>query len=176
MAMEQAAARTPEREAFYDRIGACNMAPLWERLHGLVTAQPTTPCQPAIWHYREIRPYLMQSGGLITAQEATRRVLILGSGDIVHNLRVMDFNHPDGYDWAVRFNDEVKKRIRARDHLALVAYESLGPDARLAVPTPEHYLPLLYVLALQGENDEAAFFNDEAVMGSVSMTSLVMGS
>src|SRR5882762_9191968 len=64
MAMEQAAARTPEREAFYDRIGAYNMAPLWERLHGLVTAQPTTPCLPAIWRYREIRPYLMQSGGL----------------------------------------------------------------------------------------------------------------
>ena len=77
MATEQAAARTPEREAFYDRIGAHNMAPLWERLHGLVTAQPTTPCQPAIWHYRDVRPYLMQSGGLITAQEATRRVLIL---------------------------------------------------------------------------------------------------
>ena len=92
MAMEQAATRTPEREAFYDRIGACNMAPLWERLHGLVTAQPTTPCQPAIWHYQEIRPYLMQSGGLITAQEATRRVLILenpglkGQTSITHSL------------------------------------------------------------------------------------------
>src|SRR6202007_949530 len=92
MAMEQAAARTPEREAFYDRIGAHNMAPLWERLHGLVTTQPTTPCQPAIWHYREIRPYLMQSGALITAQEATRRVLILenpglkGQTSITHSL------------------------------------------------------------------------------------------
>jgi len=92
MAMEQAAARTPEREAFYDRIGTHNMAPLWERLHGLVTAQPTTPCQPAIWHYREVRPYLMQSGGLITAQEATRRVLILenpglkGQTSITHSL------------------------------------------------------------------------------------------
>jgi gentisate 1,2-dioxygenase len=90
--MEQAAARTLEREAFYDRIGAHNMAPLWERLHGLVTPQPTTPCQPAIWHYRDIRPYLMQSGGLITAQEATRRVLILenpglkGETSITHSL------------------------------------------------------------------------------------------
>ena len=55
MATEQAAARTPEREAFYDRIGFQNMAPLWERLHGLVTPQPTTPCQPAIWHYQEVR-------------------------------------------------------------------------------------------------------------------------
>ena len=92
MAMEHAAARTPEREAFYDRIGGYNMAPLWERLHGLVTAQPTTPCQPAIWRYQEIRPYLLQSGGLITAQEATRRVLILenpglkGQTSITHSL------------------------------------------------------------------------------------------
>jgi 4,5-DOPA dioxygenase extradiol len=123
--------------------------------------------QPAPFHYelgRQLAP-LREQG-----------VLVLGSGDIVHNLRVMDFNRPDGYDWAVRFNDEVKKRIRARDHAALVSSESLGPDARLAVPTPEHYLPLLYVLALQGERDEVAFFNDEMVMGSISMTSLVMGS
>ena len=92
MAMEQAAVRTPEREAFYGRIGTHNMAPLWERLHGLVTSQPTTPCLPAIWHYDEIRPYLMESGGLITAQEATRRVLILenpglkGQTSITHSL------------------------------------------------------------------------------------------
>src|SRR5438067_13429145 len=77
MATEQTAARTPEREAFYDRIGAYNMAPLWERLHSMVTAQPTTPGLPTIWHYSETRPYLMQSGGLLTAQEGTRRVLIL---------------------------------------------------------------------------------------------------
>src|SRR5437667_12754886 len=90
--MEESAARTPEREAFYERIGAFNLAPLWERLHGLVTAQPTTPCLPAIWHYRDVRPWLMQSGGLITAQEATRRVLILenpglkGQTSITHSL------------------------------------------------------------------------------------------
>jgi gentisate 1,2-dioxygenase len=90
--MQQAASRTAEREAFYSRIGAHNLAPLWERLHGLVTTQPTTPCLPAIWQYREIRPYLMESGGLITAQEATRRVLILenpglkGQTSITHSL------------------------------------------------------------------------------------------
>jgi gentisate 1,2-dioxygenase len=92
MASEQAPARTPEREAFYDRIGAYNLAPLWERLHHLVTPEPVTPCQPAIWHYRDVRPFLMQSGSLITAQEATRRVLILenpgleGRTSITHSL------------------------------------------------------------------------------------------
>ncbi|MFZ3237062.1 MAG: hypothetical protein WA184_17045, partial [Stellaceae bacterium] len=92
MAMEQAAARNPEREAFYDEIGAGNLAPLWERLHGLVTPQPVTPCQPAIWHYRDVRPHLIRAGGLISAEEATRRVLILenpglkGQTSITHSL------------------------------------------------------------------------------------------
>jgi gentisate 1,2-dioxygenase len=92
MAMEQPAARTPEREAFYRRIDAFGLAPLWEKLHGLVTPEPVTPCRPALWRYSEIRPYLMEAGALITAQEATRRVLILenpglkGQASITHSL------------------------------------------------------------------------------------------
>ncbi|MGH7059127.1 MAG: gentisate 1,2-dioxygenase [Stellaceae bacterium] len=92
MATEQAPARTPERAAFYDRIAPANLAPLWERLHALVTPQPVTPVEPAIWHYREVRPHLMQAGGLISAEEATRRVLILenpglkGQTSITHSL------------------------------------------------------------------------------------------
>jgi 4,5-DOPA dioxygenase extradiol len=123
--------------------------------------------QPGAFHYqlaRELAP-LREQG-----------VLIVGSGDIVHNLGIMDFGRTDGYDWALRFNDEVKKRIEARDHRDLVDYELLGPEARLAIPTPEHYLPLLYALALQGEDDPVSFFNDKTVMGSVSMTCLTLGS
>ncbi len=92
MATESTAARTPEREAFYDRISGGNLAPLWERLHALVTAQPVSPVQPAIWHYRDVRPHLMQAGELISAEEATRRVLILenpglkGQTSITHSL------------------------------------------------------------------------------------------
>ena len=92
MATQHAAARTPEREAFYERIAVSNLAPLWERLHSLVTPQPVTPVLPAIWHYRDVRPYLMQAGGLISAEEATRRVLILenpglkGQTSITHSL------------------------------------------------------------------------------------------
>ena len=69
--------RTPERQAFYDKIAPVNLAPLWEQLHSLVTPAPVPRCLPAIWRYREVRPHLMQSGSLITAQEATRRVLML---------------------------------------------------------------------------------------------------
>jgi gentisate 1,2-dioxygenase len=77
MAGEQVPARTPERQAFYDRIAPCHLAPLWEKLHRLVTAEPQSPCVPYLWAYNEVRPHLMRAGGLITAMEATRRVLIL---------------------------------------------------------------------------------------------------
>jgi gentisate 1,2-dioxygenase len=77
MATEAAPARTPERQAFYDKIAPANLAPLWEQLHSLVTAEPRPRVLPTIWHYDEIRPHLLQSGSLITAQEATRRVLML---------------------------------------------------------------------------------------------------
>lgn len=75
--MEHAPTRTPERQAFYDKIGPANLAPLWESLHSMVTAAPQPKALPAVWRYRDVRPFLMQSGGLITAQEATRRVLML---------------------------------------------------------------------------------------------------
>src|SRR5579872_4636189 len=77
MATEQAPASTPERQAFYDKIGPANLAPLWENLHRMVTAQPAPSAVPHIWRYRDVRPHLMASGSLITAQEATRRVLML---------------------------------------------------------------------------------------------------
>lgn len=77
MATEQVPARTPERQAFYDKIAPANLAPLWEQLHSLVTPAPVPKCLPTVWRYRDVRPYLMQSGSLITAQEATRRVLML---------------------------------------------------------------------------------------------------
>ncbi len=81
-----------ERRAFYDRISALSLAPLWESLHQLVPPQPASPCVPAIWRYREVRPHLMESGGLLTAKEAVRRVLILqnpglgGQAAITHTL------------------------------------------------------------------------------------------
>src|SRR6201981_3743664 len=77
MATEHVTAHTPERQAFYDEIAPANLAPLWEQLHSLVTPAPVPKCLPTVWHYRDIRPFLMQSGSLISAQEATRRVLML---------------------------------------------------------------------------------------------------
>jgi 4,5-DOPA dioxygenase extradiol len=81
-------------------------------------------------------------------------VLIVGTGNIVHNLGLIDFRRADGFDWAVGFNEEVKRRILAGDHDALAAEEAVGPEARLAVPHPEHYLPLLYAVAVKGDGEK----------------------
>ncbi len=105
-----------------------------------------------------------------------RGVLILGSGNVVHNLGVIDFGREGGFDWAERFDDEVKRRIETRDHDALVRYAQLGRDAALSIPTPEHYLPLLYVLALARPEEPIVHFNEAVTMGSISMRSLVIGA
>lgn len=107
-------------------------------------------------------------------------VLIMGSGNMVHNLGMMslpggDFsriNEEYGFDWAHEMNSIFKEKIGNGDHGALVAYESLSKAAKLAIPTPDHYYPLLYALALQRKNETATFFNDKAVAGSLTMTSV----
>ncbi len=102
-------------------------------------------------------------------------VLIVGSGNIVHNLRLFDFDDPEPFPWAQRFDAMVRDRVLARDHESLMDYGALGPEARLAVPTPEHYLPLLYPLALQEPAESAGFFN-ERVIKSIAMTSVLIGA
>jgi 4,5-DOPA dioxygenase extradiol len=99
-------------------------------------------------------------------------VLILGSGNMIHNLRIMNWQTPEtGYDWAIEANDKFKQFIANNDHSSLIKYESLGQAAKLSIPTPEHYLPMLYVLGLKEKNETVSFFNDKTVMGSISMTS-----
>lgn len=106
-------------------------------------------------------------------------VLIIGSGNMVHNLRMLAWDKMDvpdyGYDWALQMNDDFKRYISNHDHQSLIHYKSLGTEAMLAVPTPEHYLPLIYTLALQGNRDSISFFNDKAVGGSLTMTSVKIG-
>lgn len=109
-------------------------------------------------------------------------VLIVGSGNMVHNLgrvalksgRLSDFNEPYGFDWAIEANDLFKKLIREKRHEELANYALLGDAVRLAVPTPEHYLPMLYTLALQEPGETVQFFNDKPLAGSLTMTSFVI--
>lgn len=105
-------------------------------------------------------------------------VLIIGSGNMVHNLRMISWENLNtagyGYDWTLQMNDTFKQLISDGDFKPLINYESLGAEAKLAIPTPEHYLPLLYSLSLKGSNDKISFFNDKAVAGSLTMTSVLI--
>jgi 4,5-DOPA dioxygenase extradiol len=111
-----------------------------------------------------------------------RGVLVIGSGNMVHNFSHAalkpgtDFNTPFGHDWALEANELFKKLILANDNASLANYRNLGRAVGLAVPTPEHYLPLLYATALRDDNDEVSFFNDAAVAGSFTMTSVLIGA
>ena len=103
-------------------------------------------------------------------------VLIAGSGDVVHNLRRVSFDEgAQPYDWAVRFNDVVRQSIADHDWQPLIDYPALGQDAQQSIPTPEHYLPLLYTLGAAYEDEPATFFNDEIAFKSISMLSVSIG-
>jgi len=108
-----------------------------------------------------------------------RGVLIIGSGNMVHNLgRVAwdKLNEPEyGFDWALEMNATFKRLIQSKEHASLIDYQKLGTAARLAIPTPDHYYPLLYVLGLQENAEPTAFFNDKAVGGSLTMTGVKVG-
>ena len=114
--------------------------------------------------------------GKVLAPLRDEGVLILGSGNIVHNLRLFNPRpNAPAYPWARRFTDKVKARIEAGDHDALIDYPALDPEVNLAFPEPEHYLPLLYVLGTQAPGDGVEFLNDE-VMSSIAMTSVLLGA
>jgi len=106
-------------------------------------------------------------------------VLIIGSGNMVHNLRMVAWDKLDepefGYDWALEINQVFKDKIASGDVKSLIEYEKLGSAAKLAIPTPDHYYPLLYTLGLQDQTDSVSFFNDKAVGGSLTMTSVKIG-
>jgi 4,5-DOPA dioxygenase extradiol len=106
-------------------------------------------------------------------------VLIVGSGNMVHNLRMVAWDKLDreefGYDWAIGMNVKFKDLISNGDVNRLVNYQSLGKEALLAIPTPEHYWPLLYTLGLKNSREESIFFNDKVVGGSLTMTSVKFG-
>ncbi|MBI6120139.1 4,5-DOPA-extradiol-dioxygenase [Salegentibacter maritimus] len=126
--------------------------------------------QPAKYHYdlaKEISS-LRQKG-----------ILIIGSGNMVHNLRMVAWNKLNeefAFDWATEANEKMKSHILSGDFQPLIDFKSQGKAFDLAIPTPEHYLPLLYTLALKEESEKVSLFNDKPVGGSLSMTSLKIES
>jgi 4,5-DOPA dioxygenase extradiol len=102
-------------------------------------------------------------------------VLIVGSGNIVHNLRLLQWDASEPHHWAAEFDRLAKELILSGKHERLVAYPTLGEAARLSIPTNEHYLPLLYILALQQPGEAVSFFAEGLTLGSISMRSLRIG-
>lgn len=106
-------------------------------------------------------------------------VLIVGSGNMVHNLRMVAWdrlNDTFAYDWALEASNKMKSYIMSGDYQQLIDFGRQGKAFDLAIPTPEHYLPLIYALALKDQYDDVSFFNDEPVAGSLTMTSVKIDS
>jgi len=124
--------------------------------------------RPASFHYEL---------GRALAPLRDEGVLILGSGNIVHNLHAYAWGEHGAraFDWAVRFEAQARKTMQSGDVQPLVDYETLGPDARLSIPTPDHYLPLLYVLGARHEEDALDFPVEGVDGGSISMLAVRVG-
>jgi 4,5-DOPA dioxygenase extradiol len=126
--------------------------------------------QPPAYHF-EMAQYLQKL--------RKKGVLIVGSGNIVHNLGKVAWDKMGeadfAYDWARESNELMKQKILSRDFKALIDYKNLGTSTQLAIPTPDHYYPLLYALGLAQPNEELTLFNDYAVAGSLTMTSVGIG-
>jgi 4,5-DOPA dioxygenase extradiol len=126
--------------------------------------------KPAFYHYKLAKELF---------ELRKKGVLIIGSGNMVHNLRMLAWDKLEtdnyGFDWTIEMNEVFKNKISNADHNALINYEKLNKAASLAIPTPDHYYPLLYTLGLQTPNDSIEFFNDKAVGGSLTMTSVKIG-
>jgi len=99
-------------------------------------------------------------------------VLLVGSGNVVHNLRTIGWDGGAPYDWAMRFNDHVREAIQAKQYDRLIDFGTAAADARLAAPTPDHYLPLLYILGAQAPDETAHIAIDGLELKSIGMMSL----
>jgi len=123
--------------------------------------------KPARFHYEL---------GRSLAPLRDEQVLIIGSGNVVHNLMLMRRGEDTpAYDWARRFNEAVRAALASGNHQTLIEFERLGADAQLSVPTPEHFLPLLYIAGLQADGETMAFAVDGYEAGSLGMLSTAAG-
>lgn len=133
--------------------------------------------QMSLDYYQTIDYHYELAGEL--ADLRNKGILVIGSGNIVHNLSSIAWDRLNddeyGFDWAFEARDKMRQLILSGDHKTLTSYLSLGSSLRMAIPTPEHFLPLLYALALQKKDEIITLFNDKVIAGSIGMTSLKIG-
>ena len=127
------------------------------------------------WHPKPVQYHYDLATEL--AEVRKREVLIIGSGNIVHNLSLIDFRNMNAepFPWAVEFDEQVKKNLISGNHQDLIQFRNMGKSAALAVPTLDHYLPMIYVIALQGRGEPLTFRHEGFQNGSISMRSFQIG-
>ncbi len=148
----------------------------WSVLRHMYPLANIPVVQLSLNYFQNAREHFEWASELKSLRE--KGVLIIGSGNMVHNLRLMAWERLGesfGFDWAVEANEKMKQLILNHDHQSLIQYKKQGRPIQLAIPTPEHYLPLLYSLAVTEEEEEVILFNDKLVGGSISMTSALIG-
>jgi len=146
----------------------------WSVIKHLYPKADVPVIQMSLDHYKSPQSHYDLIRELAPLRE--KGVLIIGSGNMVHNLGLVAWDKFDAgdfaFDWAREASEKMKNFILSGDHRKLINYHDHGRAFELAIPTPEHYLPLLYALALKEENDDIQLFNDKAVAGSLTMTSV----
>ncbi len=146
----------------------------WSVISRLYPAADIPVIQMSLDYYQDAQHHYELAKELASLR--TKGVLIIGSGNMVHNLGMVAWeklNEPEyAFDWALEASTKMKKYILDGDHQQLINYKSQGKAFNLAIPSPEHYLPLLYTLALKDENEKVSLFNDKALGGSLTMTSV----
>lgn len=146
----------------------------WSVIKHLYPAADVPVVEMSIDHYQTPEYHYELAKELAALRK--KGVLIIGSGNMVHNLRMVAWDKLDtnayGYDWAIEASEKMKQYILSGDHQQLIRFRSQGRAFDLAIPTAEHYIPLLYTLALQEKGERVRFFNDKPVGGSLTMTSV----
>jgi len=149
----------------------------WSVIKHLYPAADVPVIEMSIDHYQTPQYHYELAKELAALRR--KGVLIIGSGNMVHNLRMVAWDKLNadayGYDWAIEASEQMKQYIRSGDHQSLIRFRSQGLAFDLAIPTAEHYMPLLYTLALQEKDEQVSFFNDKPVGGSLTMTSVRIG-
>jgi 4,5-DOPA dioxygenase extradiol len=150
----------------------------WSVVRHLYPAADVPVIQMSLDYYQMPRFHYDLSKELASLRR--KGILIVGSGNMVHNLQRVAWDKMNesgfAFDWATEASEKMKKFILSGDHQSLINFKSQGRAFDLAIPTPEHFLPLLYALALKEENDKIDLFNDQAVAGSLTMTSVRIGA
>lgn len=159
--------------------------PKWGLDHGAWSVikhlypQADVPVIQLSMDYRKGPQFHYKLGSLL-GELRHKGILVIGSGNIVHNLARVDWQNlhkeDHGYDWAYEARERINRAITSGDYSVLLDFEKHSKALQLAIPTPDHFFPLLYILGIKEKNEDLSFFNDQLIGGSISMTSLKIGN